>query len=131
MSQENVEIIKGLVDAINRQDWDTVFKDAAPGCEWDISRSAGPWSGVYRLDQFRRFLVEFAGSWEALRVEPHEFIAAGDLVVLHGTTRLRGRDGIEVSATGAFVCAIRDGAIERVSLYQERQEALEAVGLSE
>jgi ketosteroid isomerase-like protein len=130
MSQENVEIIKGLIDAVNRQDWDTGFKDAAPGCEWDISRSAGPWRGVYRLDQFRR-LLEFAGSREAIRLEPHEFIEAGDLVVMPGTTRVTGRDGIEVSATGAFVFAIRDGAIERVSLYQERQETLEAVGLSE
>ena len=131
MSQENVEIVKGLVDAVNRQDWDNVFKDQTPGCEWDISRSESPLSGVYRLDQFRGALVEFAGSWEAMRVEPHEYIEAGDLVVMHGTTRLKGREGIEVSATGAFVFAIRDGAIERVSLYQERQEALEAVGLSE
>jgi ketosteroid isomerase-like protein len=131
MSQENVEIVKGLVDAVNRQDWDTVFKYQTPGCEWDVSRSESPLSGVYRLDQFRGALVEFAGSWEAWRVEPHEFIEAGDRVVMHGTSRLKGREGIEVSATGAFVFAIRDGAIERVCLYQERQEALEAVGLSE
>jgi ketosteroid isomerase-like protein len=120
-----------LVDAVNRHDWDTAFKNTATGCEWDISRSASPLSGIYRLDQFRGLLDEFADSWEAMRVEPLEFIEAGDLVVMHGTTHLRGRDGIDVSASGAFVFAISDGAIERVSLYQERQEALEAVGLSE
>jgi hypothetical protein len=30
-----------------------------------------------------------------------------------------------------FVWTIHDGAIERISLYQERQDALDAVGLSE
>ena len=42
-----------------------------------------------------------------------------------------GRDGIEVGSRPTLVWTIRDGAIERVSMYQERQDALEAVGLSE
>ena len=39
--------------------------------------------------------------------------------------------GIEVVARGAFVWTIRNGAIERVTMYQERQDALEDLGLSE
>jgi ketosteroid isomerase-like protein len=45
---------------------------------------------------------------------------------MHG----RGRDGIELVARFTFVFTIRNGAIERITLYQEREEALEAVGLS-
>jgi hypothetical protein len=44
---------------------------------------------------------------------------------------VKGRGGIEVSATVALVFAIRNGAIERVTMYQERQDALEDLGLSE
>jgi hypothetical protein len=51
MSQENVEIVKAAIDAINREDWDAAFKDAAPGFELDFSRALGPYQGVYRLDQ--------------------------------------------------------------------------------
>jgi len=131
MSQENVEIIKGLVDAVNRQDWDTVFKDQTPGCEWDISRSESPLSGVYRLDQFRGALVEFAGSWEAMRVEPHEFIDSGEHVVVPLTMHTRGRDGIEVRARVTWTWTFRDGAAVGICMYQNREEALEAVGLSE
>ena len=64
-------------------------------------------------------------------MEPHEFIEAGDLVVVPPTTHGKGRDGIEVVSRATFVWTIRNGAIERVSMYQERQDALEAVGLSE
>jgi ketosteroid isomerase-like protein len=131
MSQENVEIVKAAINALNRKDLDAFFKDAAPGFELDMSRSLGPWRGVFGLDQARRSVEEFRETWESARVEPHEFIEAGDLVIVPVTGHLKGRGGIEVVASTTFAWTIRDGAIERVSMYQERQEALEAVGLSE
>ena len=131
MSQENVKIVKAAIDAVNREDWDAAFQDAAPGFELDMSRAVGPVHGVFDLDQVRRVLVEFAGNWESVRIEPHEYIEAGDLVVVPNTGHLRGRDGIEVSVTVAFVWTIRDGAIERLVMYQSRQDALEDLGLSE
>ena len=131
MSRENVEIVKAAIDAYNREDWDAYFKDLAPGFELDFSRAIGPWRGVFGLDQFRRLVEEFRETWESTRQEPHEFIEAGDLVVMHSTLRVKGRGGIEVVSRAAFVWTIRNGAIERVTMYQERQDALEAVGLSE
>ena len=47
------------------------------------------------------------------------------------TLHAKGRDGIEVQARAAWVWTIRDGSVERVCFYQERQQALKAVGLSE
>ena len=131
MSQENVEIVKAIIDAYNREDWDTFFKDMAPDFELDFSRAVGPWRGVYGLDQIRRVLGEFRETWESTRMEPHEFIEAGDLVVMHSTMHVKGRGGIEVVSRAASVWTIRNGAIERVTLYQERQDALEDLGLSE
>ena len=131
MSQENVEIVKANIDAYNRGDWDAFFKDAAPGFELDLSRAVGPWRGVFGLDQARRIVVEFRETWESVRLEPHEFIEAGDLVVVPLTQHLKGRGGIEVVVRGTNVFTIRNGAIERYTMYQERQDALEAVGLSQ
>ena len=85
----------------------------------------------------RRVLTEirsqghFRETWESAWLEPHEFIEAGDLVVVPGTQHVKGRGGIEVVARGAFVWTIRNGAIERMVMYQEKEDALEAVGLSE
>jgi ketosteroid isomerase-like protein len=131
MSQENVEIVKANIDAYNREDWDAFFKDAAPGAEMDFSRAVGPWRGVFGLDQVRRVLGEFRETWESARVEPHEFIEAGDLVVVPMTQHVKGRGGIEVVVRGALVWTIRNGAIERMVMYQEREDALEDLGLSE
>ena len=131
MSQENLEIVKAAYDAYNREDWDAAFKDAAPGAELDFSRAIGPWRGVFGLDQIRRVTQEFRETWESARMEPHEFIEAGDLVVVPSTQHLKGRGGIEVVVSATWVWTIRNGAIERVTMYQERQDALEDLGLSE
>ena len=127
-----MEIVKAKIDAYNGEDWDAFFfKDAAPGFELDFSRAVGPWRGVFGLDQSRRLVEEFGEAWDSARIEPHEFIEAGDLVVVSSTMHVKGRGGIELVVRGAFVLTIRNGAIERVSMYQERGEALEALGLSE
>ena len=44
---------------------------------------------------------------------------------------MKGRDGIEAVVRGTNVYTIRNGAIERVAMYQSRQDALEDLGLSE
>lgn len=130
MPRQNVEIVKASIDAYNRENWDAVLEAADPDFELDWSRSMGPRRGVYGLDQVRRFLVEFAESWESVRIEPDEFIEAGDFVVVPWTTHATGRDGIEVVAHTAIVYEIRGGKIHRISMYQERQDALGALGLA-
>jgi len=44
---------------------------------------------------------------------------------------MRGRDGIEVEASSTSVWKLRDGKIVWHRLYQEKEAALEAVGLPE
>ena len=131
MSQENVEIVKAAIDAINREDWDAAFKDAAPGFELDFSRAVGPYRGVYRLDQARRFVKDFNATFESVRWEADQLMDAGEHVVLLGTIYYRGRDGIETTASVKQVWTFREGAAERFVMYQERQEALDAAGVSE
>jgi ketosteroid isomerase-like protein len=131
VSQEHVEVVKAAINAANRQDWDATIRDTACGFEIDLSRAVGPWRGVFTLDQLRQFVGDFAESWESVSVEPHQFIESGDLVVVPWTLHAKGRAGIEVLSRATFVWTVRDGAIVRVSMYQERREALKAVGLEE
>src|SRR5262245_12992843 len=131
MSQENVEIVRALLDALNRGDWEAAMKDAVADGEFDWTRALGPYRGTYRPHQMRQLIEEFLHTFESHRFEPEEFIDAGDRVVVPFTGSLRGRDGIEVEARNTWLFTIRNGKIERVCLYQERQEALEAAGLSE
>jgi ketosteroid isomerase-like protein len=131
MSQENVELVRGALEAWNRGDWEAILEDAGPDFELDMSRAAGPFRGVYGRDQVGGFWEGFAENWASRRFEAHEFIDAGPHVVVPVTLHLRGRDGIEVAARIAHVWTIRDGTLVRMCMYQERRDALEAVGLSE
>ena len=85
--------------------------------------------GVYGIDELSTFNI--AEQFETARTEAEEFIEVGDRVVTPLVGHYRGRDGIEVTARFTYLWSIRDGAGVRVTLYQEREEALEAAVLSE
>ena len=129
MSQENVEIVRTAIGAFNEGEFDRVLAGFAPEVEVDLSRAIGPIRGVYTLDQTRRVIDELAGTWHSYRIEPVEFIEADEHVVVPWTYHVVGRDGIEVQARSTWAFTIRSGAITRVCMYQERQEALDAAGL--
>ena len=129
MSQENVEVVRAALDAYNGRDWEAMMKHAAADCEFDWSRSIGPQRGVYRPDQIAQF--NLAETFESVRFESQGFIDAGEHVITPMIGYIRGRDGIEATARFTFLWTFRGSAVVRVTLYQERGEALEAVGLSE
>ena len=131
MSQENVEIVRAAYDDYNRGDLEAVLRNAAPDFELDWSRGIGPQRGVYKLDQARSFFEDFGDTFESIRLEPNEFIEIDDYVIVPQTGYTRGRGGIETTARITVVWTIRDGAIVRICLYQDKQDALEAAGLRE
>jgi ketosteroid isomerase-like protein len=128
MSEPNVVIVRAAIDAINRRDWEGAFENAAPEFEYDLSRTESLLRGVYSRDQMSGVIEEFLDPWDAYRYEPHEFIEAGDHVVVPFTTHFRGRDGIEVEGHATFVWTVRERVVARLALYQDLDEALEAAG---
>ena len=131
MSRENVEIVRRAWEAFERGDWESAFRDVASNYELDWSRTLGPLPGVYRGEEAQRVLIDFLESWQSVRIEPHEFIEEGEHVVVPATEHFVGRDGIGVQARNIWSWTIRDGMIVRACLYQNKQEALKAVGLEE
>ncbi|MBA2764904.1 MAG: nuclear transport factor 2 family protein, partial [Thermoleophilaceae bacterium] len=100
MSQENVEIMRRLYEAIERRDSEAVFALYDPDVEWDMSgypygeMLAARSRGHAALQAFWRELYEAWGSYEH---EVHELIDAGDHVVSIVTDRAQGRaSGAEV-----------------------------------
>ena len=76
-------------------------------------------------------VIDFLESRQSVRTEPHEFIEVGEHVIVSTTEHFVGRDGIEVQARDTWTFTIRDGMIVRTCIYQDKQEALKAVGLEE
>jgi ketosteroid isomerase-like protein len=130
MSQENVELVRAWIDALNRGEVDAVLKDATPDFELDFSRAIGPQRGVFGLTEVGGIWDYFTDAFESVRIEPHEFIDAGECVIVPWTAHMVGRDGIQVQARTTWTWTIREGAAKRLCMYQERDEALEAAGLS-
>ena len=132
MSEENVEAVQRHNEAWNRRDLTAWLGSFGSGAEVDWSRSRGPLKGVYRgYGELEVFWDAFWSIFEDVQVEYHAFTEAGSDVVVPNTSRIRGRQGIEVVARSKFVFTVENGRITRLRMFQERAEALEAVGVSE
>jgi ketosteroid isomerase-like protein len=132
MSEENVEVVKRVIAAFCRRDFEAMRGMNHPDVQLDWSASRGLEAGVYEgVEDVIGFYRNFLNTFEKIDIEPDRFIESGDLVVVPNTAHVRGRDGIETVARSAFVFEIRDALITRICLYQETQEALEAAGLRE
>jgi ketosteroid isomerase-like protein len=130
VSQENVEIVRRAIDAFNSGDLAGALRDAATDIEVDWSRSRGLEAGVYvGYDAVRHFWMGFLETFERVTITADEFIPLGDDVVVPNTGRARGRDGIEVAAESVAVATVRGGHLVCWRMYQDRAEALKAVGL--
>ena len=107
---------------------DAMLEMAGDDFEYDWSRSLGLYAGVYRgPDGFQEFTNEQWDVFDEFQVEPHEFVPCGDRhVVVTSTVRATGRGGVPVSATSTHLYTFEDGRLVRITLYQERAEALAA-----
>lgn len=71
-------------------------------------------------------------STAAVRVDLEDVVEVEDgLLIAENVAYFRGRDGIETQARSAWLVTIREGQQASLTLYQTRQEALEAAGLAE
>ena len=134
MSQETVEVVRRLWEAVERGDDEAVFALYDPAIVWE-SHLVGPMvgSGVHHghagvLEIFTDWLESF-GNYEA---HAETFIEAGDKVVVRYRVSGRGRgSGIEVEMSRWNVYGLAGGLVTRLEIFDTEAEALEAVGLSE
>ena len=134
MSQENIELVRRATDAYNRRDLDGILQDWAPDAVVDWSNSRGVDAGVLRgQDEIRGFVERFLEAWDEVRIDllddPEE--VKDGVLVAENVAYLRGRNGVEVEARSAWVVTIRNGEQTSLTLYQTKQDALDAVGLLE
>jgi ketosteroid isomerase-like protein len=127
----NVETARIAIDAFNRRDVDAMRALGGDDFVYDWSRSMAPNRGIYRGPQgFIEFAEEQWDMFSELRIEPDELIARGNHVVVPITVRARGREDIPVSANSAMLYTFEDGRLMRITLFQERGEALAAASES-
>jgi ketosteroid isomerase-like protein len=132
MSEENVEIVRRALEAIDRRDlssWLAVSDDdleVVPTRDWPEPGARGPEAAFDWYLQAFDYIQPF-------RTTDTEFIDAGaDKVLLQYRTDLRGRrSGAKFEFRRWCVVTIRDGKLLRGQWFVDQAEALEAAGLTE
>jgi ketosteroid isomerase-like protein len=131
MSEENVEVVSRHMDAYLSGDFEAALRAYSPQVEIDVT--VRPEGRVYRgregvIEAFR----VWRGTWENWEGQVEEIVDAGDrvLMVLHESGRGKG-SGVEIDQHTFFLYTLRDGLIVHTVVLINRDEALEAAGLSE
>ena len=132
MSQENIEVIRKLVDVYNERSFAENVDLIDPEIVWDLSRANLPDGVIYTGPlEFTGFVEAWEQGFESEHFELEEMLDAGDRVVAMIHHSGRGKlSQIEVDQRFAMVWTVRGGRAIRMDLYPTREEAFEAVGLS-
>jgi ketosteroid isomerase-like protein len=133
MSQENVEIVRGMY----RPGDPTGFFDLLDeDVEVDVSRRplVPDHPALIRGKQAAiEFYSHYWGTWADYSLEPDEILDAGtDDVVVVQHERGKGKgSGVPFESRWALIYTLTGGKIGRITHYGSEQSALEAAGLSE
>src|SRR4051812_36422836 len=136
MSQENVEVVRAIYDAAARRDNVTPFEVYAEDIAWDISnqRVAGlmPRQIYQGHDGVRQFWRESVSVFGEIDMEVVELLDAGERVLAVVHDRRVGRaSGVPVGGAHVAVWTFADNKVVQLQTFDDRQQALDAAGLSE
>ena len=133
MESHNIEMVRALLDAVNRRDADAMISRIQPDYEFVPIMAALEGRTYIGADGVRQWLDDMKDHWELFETWPQEFHDLGDRVIAFGHWRARGRtSGVEVDGQPAtWVAWVRDGRLYRWRTFTDRDEALEAAGVTE
>jgi steroid delta-isomerase-like uncharacterized protein len=131
MPQENVELVRRAMEAWNSEDMTDLIALSDPEVEF-VSIFAGMEGRTYRgYDGLREYFDDMRDTWSEFHRDIEEMIDAGDeRVVVDFHLRGKARvSGVPVDEQVTTVFQLRQGRLNRMVVYRDREEALEAAGL--
>ena len=133
MSQQNLEVVRRINDAFNRQDGAAVRERWTSDGEWRPAYFGGGLleGTVFRgIDRIVEFVELQRETWERAGLETLETRAEEDWVLVKVRLSATGRaSGIPAERVTWNVYELRDGKIATGRAYTTESEALTAVGL--
>ena len=132
MSQESVNVVRGMYEAFAKGDVPTVLAALDPKVEWReaenfIYADGNPYVGPEAV--LTGVFMRLGTEWENFAVSPEGVLDAGDTVIGHGhysgTFR---KNGEAVRAQFAHFFTFRDGRVVKFQQYTDTAQFREAVG---
>src|SRR5919197_765025 len=123
MSQQSVKIVQAMYEGANAGDkLDANFEVLAPDVEFHVSGAFPDLDRVYRGHEGVRELNDALNEpWEALSLNPDEFIDIGSRVLVLNEFHARGRDGMELRLRLANLWTVRNGQIVRMDAFSDQR----------
>ena len=130
MSQENVEIVRRLVAAVNAHD----LEGYLACCREDVKLYLPGAGQLYEgPDGIERWFADIEDSGPDFHLDLRDVKAISDnqvLALLHATSTGRA-SGVPVTAESTNIYDLIDGKAKRIRIFLDRAHALKAVGLEE
>ena len=126
MSEENVDLVRRIYDAWNREESARAFiSEDVEYVNPDYAVEPGTRTG-------RRSFAVVRETYEDFRIDVERFLDAGgdDVVVLARYSGSGSGSGIAVTGEHGYVWTVRDGQAVRFRWFNSHREALEAAGLA-
>jgi ketosteroid isomerase-like protein len=134
MSQENVALVRELLEAFRRRDHERAFDFYDPAIVWEVHDDSDL-GGVYPGHEgVRTYWRAWLSAWRDLQFEVQDLRDAGDEVValIHKQRQWGRHSGIELEMPPyGIVFTIHNGKVARWRFYPAQESALEAAGLRE
>ncbi len=134
MSQENVQVIRGMYEAFAKGDVSAVLGQMDQAIEWReaenfIYAEGNPYLGPQAV--LEGVFMRLGTEWDAFTVTPEEWLDAGNHVVVLGTyTGTHKAGGKKVRAQFAHVWGVRAGRVVRFQQYTDTKQFADAVAAS-
>jgi ketosteroid isomerase-like protein len=128
MFQEDVERLRSAYEAFNEGGVEAILERLAPEFQVRDRESSPDRETRHGKEGIKQLFDSYMEAFDALRLEPEEFIDAGDQIVVSLHQRIRGKgSGAEVVGRIAHVWTMRGGAALRLRIFGDKESALEAL----
>jgi ketosteroid isomerase-like protein len=124
-----VELVRAIIDALNRGDVDAMLARMHPDFEWR-PLEASPVARVYRgHEQVRSYVEDWLGTFERLRISLVEAAEVSEHVVAVVSGHGRGRgSGLALDSRFCQVWTVRDDQAVAMEEHATREQGMAALG---
>jgi ketosteroid isomerase-like protein len=131
MSQENVQIVRGVYEAFGKGDVPTVLGHMDQSIEWNeaenfIYADRNPYVGPQAV--LEGVFMRIGADWDGFTVTPEEWLDAGERIAVLGTySGMHKVTGREVRAQFAHIWSVRKGKVVRFQQYTDTKQFADTV----